>query len=78
MRQAHSRPACCIHCGSLGLNYILNDETCAAFYRNLVRDGVGNGYALVSALMVGDEVVATQLDARLRRVSGMPLSHEEI
>src|SRR5437763_1714404 len=26
---------------SLGLNFILNDETCAAFYRNLVRDGVG-------------------------------------
>jgi CelD/BcsL family acetyltransferase involved in cellulose biosynthesis len=49
---------------SLGLNYILNDETCAAFYRNLVRDGVGNGYALVSALMVGDEVVATLLGIR--------------
>ena len=46
---------------SLGLNFILNDETCAAFYRNLVRDGVGNGYALVSALTVGDEVVATLL-----------------
>ena len=30
---------------NLGLNFILNDETCAAFYRNLVRDGVGNGYA---------------------------------
>ena len=25
----------------LGLNFILNDETCAAFYRNLVRNGVG-------------------------------------
>jgi CelD/BcsL family acetyltransferase involved in cellulose biosynthesis len=49
---------------SLGLNYILNDETCAAFYRNLVRDGVGNGYALVSALTVGDEVVATLLGIR--------------
>jgi CelD/BcsL family acetyltransferase involved in cellulose biosynthesis len=49
---------------SLGLNYILNDETCAAFYRNLVRDGVGNGYALVSALKVGDEVVATLLGIR--------------
>jgi CelD/BcsL family acetyltransferase involved in cellulose biosynthesis len=49
---------------SLGLNYILNDETCAAFYRNLVRDAVGNGYALVSALMVGDEVVATLLGIR--------------
>jgi len=49
---------------SLGLNYILNDETCAAFYRNLVRGGVGNGYALVSALTVGDEVVATLLGIR--------------
>ncbi len=49
---------------SLGLNFILNDETCAAFYRNLVRDGVGGGYALVSALTVGDEVVATLLGIR--------------
>jgi CelD/BcsL family acetyltransferase involved in cellulose biosynthesis len=49
---------------SLGLNYILNDETCAAFYRNLVRTGVDNGYALVSALMVGDEIVATLLGIR--------------
>ena len=49
---------------SLGRNYVLNDETSAAFYRNLVRDGVGNGYALVSALTVGDEVVATLLGIR--------------
>jgi CelD/BcsL family acetyltransferase involved in cellulose biosynthesis len=48
----------------LGRNYVLNDETCAAFYRNLVRDGVDNGYALVSALTVGDEVVATLLGIR--------------
>ena len=49
---------------SLGLNFILNDETCAAFYRNLVRDGVGDGYAVVTALTVGDEVVATLLGIR--------------
>lgn len=49
---------------SLGLNFILNDETCAAFYRNLVRDGVGSGYALVSALTAGNEVVATLLGIR--------------
>ena len=49
---------------SLGLNFILNDETCAAFYRNLVRDGTGSGYALVTALTVGDEVVATLLGIR--------------
>jgi CelD/BcsL family acetyltransferase involved in cellulose biosynthesis len=48
----------------LGVNFILNDETCAAFYRNLVRDGVGNGYALVSVLTVGDEIVATLLGIR--------------
>jgi len=49
---------------SLGLNFILNDETCAAFYRNLVRDGVGSGYAVVTALRVGDEIVATLLGIR--------------
>ena len=49
---------------NLGLNFILNDATCAAFYRNLVRDGVGNGYALVSVLMAGEEVVATLLGIR--------------
>ena len=49
---------------SLGLNFILNDETCAAFYRNLVRDGAGNGYAVVTALRVGDDVVATLLGIR--------------
>ena len=42
----------------LGVNFILNDEAHAAFYRNLVRDGVGGGYAVVSALTVGEEVVA--------------------
>jgi CelD/BcsL family acetyltransferase involved in cellulose biosynthesis len=49
---------------NLGLNFILNDETCAAFYRNLVRDGTGSGYALVTALTAGDEVVATLLGIR--------------
>jgi CelD/BcsL family acetyltransferase involved in cellulose biosynthesis len=48
----------------LGLNFILNDETYAAFYRNLVRDNVANGYAVLSALTVGDEVVATLLGVR--------------
>jgi CelD/BcsL family acetyltransferase involved in cellulose biosynthesis len=48
----------------LGLNFVLNDETCAAFYRNLVRDGTGPGYALMTALTVGDEVVATLLGIR--------------
>jgi len=48
----------------LGLNFILNDQTYAAFYRNLVRDNVANGYAMLSALTVGDEVVATLLGIR--------------
>jgi CelD/BcsL family acetyltransferase involved in cellulose biosynthesis len=48
----------------LGLNFILNDETYAAFYRNLVGANVGNGYAVLSALTVGDEVVATLLGIR--------------
>ncbi|MFB9263615.1 GNAT family N-acetyltransferase [Bradyrhizobium erythrophlei] len=48
----------------LGLNFILNDANCAAFYRGLVRDGVGQGYALVTALTAGDEVVATLLGIR--------------
>jgi CelD/BcsL family acetyltransferase involved in cellulose biosynthesis len=48
----------------LGLNFILNDEIYAAFYRNLVGRNVGNGYAVLSALTVGDEVVATLLGIR--------------
>ena len=48
----------------LGLNYILNDETCAALYRNLVVTGIGSGYIVVSALTVGGEVVATLLGIR--------------
>ena len=48
----------------LGLNFVLNDETYAAFYRNLVDQNVGNGYAVLSALTVGDEVVATLLGIR--------------
>jgi CelD/BcsL family acetyltransferase involved in cellulose biosynthesis len=48
----------------LGVNFILNDETCAAFYRNLVDPNVGNGFAVLSALTVGDEVVAALLGIR--------------
>jgi CelD/BcsL family acetyltransferase involved in cellulose biosynthesis len=48
----------------LGLNFFLNNETYAAFYRNLVHDNVASGYALLSALTVGDEVVATLLGIR--------------
>jgi CelD/BcsL family acetyltransferase involved in cellulose biosynthesis len=48
----------------LGLNFVLNDEIYAAFYRNLVHDNVASGYAVLSALTVGDEVVATLLGIR--------------
>jgi CelD/BcsL family acetyltransferase involved in cellulose biosynthesis len=48
----------------LGLNFILNGETCAAFYRHLVDENFGTGYAVLSALMVGEEVVATLLGIR--------------
>jgi CelD/BcsL family acetyltransferase involved in cellulose biosynthesis len=48
----------------LGLNYVLNDETSAAFYRNLVGGGLRGGYAVLSALTVGEEVVATLLGVR--------------
>jgi CelD/BcsL family acetyltransferase involved in cellulose biosynthesis len=48
----------------LGLNFVLNDETCAAFYRKLVEANIGNGYAVLSALTVGDEVVAALLGIR--------------
>jgi CelD/BcsL family acetyltransferase involved in cellulose biosynthesis len=48
----------------LGLHFILNDEACAAFYRKLVGSGVDNGYVVVSALTVGEEVVATLLGIR--------------
>jgi CelD/BcsL family acetyltransferase involved in cellulose biosynthesis len=48
----------------LGLNFVLNNETCAAFYRNLIRHGIDGGYAVASVLSVGDEVVATLLGIR--------------
>jgi CelD/BcsL family acetyltransferase involved in cellulose biosynthesis len=48
----------------LGLNFVLNDETCAAFYRHLIGGGVDSGYVVVSALTVGKEVVATLLGIR--------------
>jgi CelD/BcsL family acetyltransferase involved in cellulose biosynthesis len=48
----------------LGLNFILNDETCAAFYRHLVGENLRSGYAVLSALTVGNEVVATLLGVR--------------
>jgi len=49
---------------SLGLNFILNEEGCADFYRSLVRHGTASGYAVVSALTAGEDIVATLLGIR--------------
>jgi CelD/BcsL family acetyltransferase involved in cellulose biosynthesis len=48
----------------LGLNFVLDDETSVAFYRHLVDEGLDSGYAVLSALTVGEEVVATLLGIR--------------
>jgi CelD/BcsL family acetyltransferase involved in cellulose biosynthesis len=48
----------------LGLQFMLNDETCAAFYRSLVSENLASGYAVLTALTVGEEVVATLLGVR--------------
>lgn len=48
----------------LGANFILGDGANAEFYRNLVRDGVGDGYAVVSALTVGEEIIAILFGVR--------------
>ena len=49
----------------LGLNFVLNDESSAVFYRRLVGEGLRGGYAVLSALTVGEEVVATLLGIRV-------------
>ena len=48
----------------LRYNFFLNNEASASFYRGLVRDGVDSGYAVVSALTSGNEVVATLIGIR--------------
>jgi CelD/BcsL family acetyltransferase involved in cellulose biosynthesis len=45
----------------LGQRYILNEETPAAFYRNLITAGLREGFATMTALSCGDEVVAALL-----------------
>ncbi|MGA2055052.1 MAG: GNAT family N-acetyltransferase [Bradyrhizobium sp.] len=49
----------------LGLKFVLNDEVHARFYRDLVRRGSPKGYAIVSALICDEAVVATMLGIRL-------------
>jgi CelD/BcsL family acetyltransferase involved in cellulose biosynthesis len=48
----------------LGLSYSLNNQAYAAFYRDLVAVNLRTGYAVLTALTVGDEVVATLLGIR--------------
>ncbi|WP_439401596.1 GNAT family N-acetyltransferase [Bradyrhizobium sp. DASA03068] len=44
--------------------FVLNDETHARFYREVVRRGVADGYAMVSALVCDEGVVATALGVK--------------
>jgi CelD/BcsL family acetyltransferase involved in cellulose biosynthesis len=48
----------------LGLEFNLNDESRAKFYRDLVSRGIEEGYVIASALMCGQEIVATALGIR--------------
>jgi CelD/BcsL family acetyltransferase involved in cellulose biosynthesis len=48
----------------LGLDFVLNDETHAKFYRDLVGRGIEESYAVVSALICDEGIVATVLGIR--------------
>ncbi|WP_342737881.1 GNAT family N-acetyltransferase [Bradyrhizobium sp. B117] len=48
----------------LGSRFVLNDETHAKFYREVARQGVAEGYAVISALVCDEGVVATTLGVR--------------
>src|SRR3954453_7404114 len=48
----------------LGSRFVLNDETHAGFYREVARRGVAEGYAVISALVCDEAVVATTLGVR--------------
>ena len=50
----------------LGLQFTLNDAASAKFYRDLVIRGIGEGYAIVSALTCDEAIVATALGIRQR------------
>lgn len=43
----------------LGSRFVLNDEAHARFYRDVARQGVAEGYAVVSALVCDEGIVAT-------------------
>jgi CelD/BcsL family acetyltransferase involved in cellulose biosynthesis len=48
----------------LGSRFVLNDETHAQFYREVARHGVAEGYAVVSALVCDEGIIATTLGVR--------------
>lgn len=48
----------------LGSPFVLNDETHARFYREVVRRGLGEGYAVVSALVCDEGVIGTSFGIR--------------
>lgn len=48
----------------LGSPFVLNDDTHARFYREVVRQGLAEGYATVSALVCDAGVVATALGVK--------------
>jgi CelD/BcsL family acetyltransferase involved in cellulose biosynthesis len=48
----------------LGLKFVLSDESHAKFYRDVVRQGVAEGYAIVSALVCDEGIIATSLGLR--------------
>ncbi|MGY3236037.1 MULTISPECIES: GNAT family N-acetyltransferase [unclassified Bradyrhizobium] len=48
----------------LGLRFVLNDEAHARFYRDVARRGVAEGYAVISALVCDEGIVATAFGVR--------------
>ena len=48
----------------LGSRFILNDDAHARFYREVARQGIAEGYAVISALVCDEAVVATTFGVR--------------
>lgn len=48
----------------LGSPFVLNDETHGKFYREVARRGLAEGYAVISALVCDEGVLATALGVR--------------
>lgn len=48
----------------LGSRFVLNDDAHAQFYREVARQGIAEGYAVISALVCDEAVVATTFGVR--------------